>query len=107
MLAPDLDRIFKTRRSHKSYARAFALQQSVRADGSAVKDSKVPAFGSDLTGGVRDRLRRVRRGGEDFEDAQSGVFQPNAVRKGSAAIDGDAKRSGCFGMGPVESRQLF
>ena len=107
MLAPDLDRIFKARRSHKSHARAFALQQSVRPDSRAMKDSNVPAFGNDLAGGVRDRLRWVRRSGEDFQDAQSGVFKPNAVRKSSAAIDGNAKRSGCFGMGPVVSRQLF
>src|SRR5262249_19768392 len=107
MLAPNLDRIFKARRSHKSYARAFALQQSVRPDRCAVEDGDVPALRSDLPDGVRDRLRRVRRSGKDFEDPQSRVFKPNAVRKGAAAIDCDAKRSGCSGMGPVVSRQCF
>ena len=44
-LAADLDGIFETCRGNQSYARAFALQQSVRADRRAVQQNHRIASG--------------------------------------------------------------
>ncbi len=97
-LAADLDRIFETRGGDQSYARALALQQSVRADCGAVQKDSRGAL-SDFFQRLDNGLRGIGRSGKDFEHADLSAFDPDAVGEGAAGIDGDVERVSSWGMG--------
>ena len=91
ILAADLDGVFKARGSNESYARAFALQQRVCADGGSVQQSHA-AGSSDLRKRLGYGLRGIGRRGEDLDHAWPAALHPDAVGEGATGIDGNAER---------------
>ena len=89
-LAADLDGVFKTGGGDQRHARAFALQQSIRANRRAVqKDSR--SARPDLFQGLDNCLRGIGRRGENFEHAYLPALHPDAVGEGAAGVDGDVE----------------
>ena len=90
-LPADLNGVFKARGCDQRHARAFALQQRVRAHCRAMQqDHRSPL--PDLFQRLDDGLRRVRRRGKNLEHANLAAFHPYAVSEGAAGVDGDVKR---------------
>ena len=83
-LAADFDGVFEAFRCDQRNASAFPLQDCVR----------------DLANGFGDRLRRVGRGGENFQKANTAALDPDAVGEGAAGVDSDAEGGRLGHAGP-------
>lgn len=90
-LPANLNGIFESGGCDQRYARAFAFQERVGADGGSMQQYKAVGDANSLQCGS-DCLGWVGRSRKHLQHPQAAIFSPHAVGEGATGVDGDAER---------------
>lgn len=95
-LAGDGESVFKSRSSDEGDARAFAFQQSIRGNCSAVAnfDRRFRGEGGNLAHGIKDGAAGIVGSRRELEDIDTVADAVDAISECAAGVDGDGEVRG-------------